>query len=230
MDIALEDLGSLLNSIKITPNTQLAIVSNQGSLIGYKNLSQLLSKQHSQNQETTNLPNIKSLNNSVLNHAYTDTDTDLKQFSIDGKTWLGLTTTVGKNASVKLVMAIPMHELLAETYKNIRLMLIFAILIILMAIIWSYWAGGKISKYLDGLVDMAHAMIRFDFSKSSKQNIPIREVLEVQLAANNVSKTVDSILSIGKILGSESDIDIMLDKVLVLTVDATHCLSGAVYL
>lgn len=230
MDIALDDMSTVLEEVKITPHTELAIISNDGDLLGYKDIPKILDDWADKNFTNELLPEINILEKSPLIKAYTDSYDELNQFEFNNQKWLGITKQMGNNLSMKLVMAIPINELLGKAYKYMQLMLTISIIIILMAFILSRLAAKKISKYLDQLVNQAGDIVRFNFSKVPDKNIPIREIVDLQTASNKVSKTLDSMLSISKIIGTESDLDIMLQKVVELTVDATHCIAGAVYI
>lgn len=153
MDIALGDVSSVLERIKITPNTELALVSNDGYLIGYKDMQSILDLWLIDNFTNELLPEVNILQDNPLVKAYNQDSNHLDQFEYKNQKWLGIKADMGNNLTMQLIMAIPIHELLGKAYAYMKLMLALAVLIIILASLWSWWAAGKLSKYLDQLVE-----------------------------------------------------------------------------
>lgn len=229
LDLALEDLSKHLPSLQLTPGTELALVDGRGRVVAYRDMSKVL---HPTEDGKVGLGSVAQLGVAPLMLLPADADAEASPyFRAAGKNWLGFVLQVdGHQQPLRLLMAVPMQELLHGFYDlMLRMMLLVSGLIVLF-LAWCWWAGGKMGKHLEHLFLHARRVAYFDFSSALPVHTWVQEVAELQQAANNVGQTVEAFLEISRILGSESHMDNMLQQVLEKCVTATRCQAGAVYL
>ncbi len=231
LDLALQDLSTTLDRLKITPGTEVALLGADDKVIAYKGLAKWIEDNHQNLDGSVSLPNVEQLRTAALTSTQRDPSGQAVRFDIDGHDWLGYSLDLSQTSHpMRLLMAIPMQELLGDAYLAMRNMLLLAIAISLLALAWGWWISGKLSGQLAHLLAQARRMVHFDFARPESEASTIIEVAALQSAANNASKTVESFLSLGTILGKEQDTELMLQRVLAKCVQATGCESGAVYL
>ncbi|WP_082752558.1 HD domain-containing phosphohydrolase [Janthinobacterium sp. B9-8] len=230
IDVVLDDLANSLEGLKISPNTQLALVNEKGKVLAYPDMKKVLIKAGDKfDFSTVDGLGISSL--SRLNTLGLETG-KVAAFDVGGQEWLGaaLPFDVWQSAGMRLLVAAPSDDLLGELRGKLLnlIFLVVGLALVLMPLGW--WAGAKIGKSMDKLTAQAQRMSRFDFSQSQLKTTMVQEVNDLSGVMSDMSQTIQTFLQISQDMATEPKVEHMLNNVLNQMVMATRCLAGVVYL
>ncbi|STQ89522.1 HD domain-containing phosphohydrolase [Iodobacter fluviatilis] len=230
IDVVLDDLANSLEGLKISPNTQLALVNEKGRVLAYPDMQKVLIKGGDKFEFSTvdglAVPSLSKLNALGLDKG------KVAAFEVNGQEWLGasLPFDVWQSDGMRLLVAAPSDDLLGGLRgKLLHLIVVVAVLaLLLMPLGW--WAGAKIGKSMDKLTAQAQRMSRFDFSQSQLKNTMVQEVNDLSGVMHDMGQTIETFLQISQDMATEPKVEHMLNNVLDQMVMATRCLAGVVYL
>ena len=229
LDIALHDLGQDLADLRITPGTELALVDGKGAVIAYSDMPALSDPA----QGTPVLRPVDTLPTQALSTLRNiGQDGVPVSYTSEGRAWLGVILPFDalNRTDMRMLLTVPAAELLGGLQHSRTRMILIAGGLILLCLPLGWWAGSRIGQALEHVTAQAKRMSGFDFSRPPAQPTPLREVAELNRVMNHVSDTVEAFLSISQVLGSEPQIEAMLNLVLEKLVHATRCQGGAIYL
>jgi HD-GYP domain-containing protein (c-di-GMP phosphodiesterase class II) len=230
IDVVLDDLATSLTALKISPNTQLALIDSTNKVMAYPDMSKVLIKSADKfdfkGVDELGIPALAKLN--VL----AATPGKVATFDVDGTEWLGvvLPFNVWRTGDVRLLVAAPSDDLLGDLRaKGVRLIYwVIGISLLLMPFGWL--AGATIGSSLDKLTIQAQRMSHFDFGKASSEPTLVQEANTLSEVMNEMGQTIQTFLQISQDMATEPKVERMLDNVLNQMVSATRCTAGAVYL
>ncbi|QEI09355.1 HAMP domain-containing protein [Pigmentiphaga aceris] len=232
IDVVLDDLASYLRDLKLTPNTELALIDRQNKVLAYPDVSRFLTPVgESFIFKTVDMMGIPSLQRVLQLPAGDDQVHDIEA---GGQSWLGMTVPVnmGMAQDLRLLAVAPYDELTEGVRRmgNRTLLFIAAVVLAFLPIGW--WVGNTIGSSLDRLIRRTREIRRFDFEtgKDSNTRDRAREVAELSKDMDGMAETIEHFLQISQKLATEKDMQRMLEAVLREVVNATHCAAGAVYL
>ncbi|MFT3799861.1 MAG: HD domain-containing phosphohydrolase [Burkholderiaceae bacterium] len=233
VDVTLEDLGEALGSLRMTPSAALALVKKDGEVIGYRDMEALLVRKPDSDDFT-----VRSLDTlgidalSRLRHAAGD-DGRVVSYESEGREWFGVTLPFDgiDGVDLRLLVAAPLDELLGALVLNRTRMILMSIALIVLFLPFGWLVGSTVGHALEGAAAQALRMSRFDFRRRRDRPVSaLREVGALNGVMDKVAGSMESMLAIGSVLGTEPRIETMLAQVLEKFVDATRCRGGAVYL
>jgi len=230
IDVVIDELAGALSDLKMSKNTQLALVDSDQKVMAYPDMARVLIKGEDKfdfiSLQDLGVPGLIRLN------ALGGEPGRVAMFDVDGQEWMGvvLPFDVWQAGKTRLLVAAPSDDLLGGLQdKAARLgWLVGGFALLLMPFGWV--AGAAISKNLDKLTAQAHRMSHFDFVQRPSKPTLLREVNALSFVMNDLGRTIQTFLQISQDMATEPKVERMLDNVLISLVSATRCTAGAVYL
>jgi HD-GYP domain-containing protein (c-di-GMP phosphodiesterase class II) len=230
IDVTLNDLASNLDSFKISPNAQLALVNAKGRVLAYHDMTKVLHKDGDHfdfsTVESLGVPSLSKLNTLTLDKG------KVAVFDVGSQEWLGfvLPFDVWYSSGVRLLVTAPSDDFLGELRSQLLNLIAVVIGLALLLMPLGWWAGARIGKSMDRLIDQAQRMSRFDFSKLRLKNTMVQEVNDLSGVMSDMSQTIQTFLQISQDMATEPKVERMLANVLSQMMMATRCQGGVVYL
>jgi len=233
VDMALEDLGEALGSLRMTPNAELALVDEDGAVIAYRDMNALL--EHRRALGASDVGTLQTLGVGALTRLWqvAAADGQVVSYEAGGRKWIGVSLPFDgiDGVSMRLLSAAPVDELLGVLALNRARMILISIGLIVLFLPFGWQAGSAVGRALEGIAAQALRMSRFNFRRRKERAASmLREVESLNSVMDKVAGSMESLLEISRVLGSEPRIETMLAQVLEKFVQATRCRGGAVYL
>lgn len=236
MDIGLDDLMLVMDRLRMTPGTEIALVDEQGEVILYQDMQAFLDDEDHpapDRDATLTLPSLDQLGASALRGTYdAERSDEVISLQADGKEWLGLAlpfTALGE-APLQLLLAMPTDELLYSLKQHQQRLILISVLLILPFLLLGWRGGSFIARHLERIAARTRQLSRFDFQRLPAQPSSLQEINTLNAAVNDVSDTVEALLETSRILNTEKQIGVMLEQLLEKLLSATRCQGGAAYL
>ena len=236
-DIRLETLDELLADQKITPHTQVAVVTSDADIISNEAVDQLIFSATRPgvapslvNLQDSGLPVISTLAPIVRSlraeNAYAGA------VEGPGGDWRVLINPIkiGNVATDYLVMAIPEQELMSTAIHQRNLSIGITLILLLAAIPITLLVARSVAKPVRALADEAEAIRRFDFSKPVEVASSVQEIDQLAGTMDGMKQTIRRFLSISEAVASEEDFDKLLPLLLSDTIAAAEAEAGVLYL
>ncbi|MGR2682756.1 HD domain-containing phosphohydrolase [Chromobacterium haemolyticum] len=229
-DIQLDDIGRILQKLRMTPHSTLALTSDQGAVIS----SDLGSGEAKvEKNGKLSLPKLIEINNLVLNQLL-----QLKQenkslmFSVNNENWQGtiLSVPVPGGKFLKLLIAAPHRELLADALAIRNHILLVTAILIFFGVAIAFWLAKLASRPLKKLTEEAEKIRRFDFSNRVEVNSTIKEVVELSQSFDSMKSTIRQFLELSTALASETHFPTLLKRVLTELQQASNAEGGVLLL
>ncbi|MBB2496528.1 HD domain-containing phosphohydrolase [Aquipseudomonas ullengensis] len=230
MDVAVDDLGSETQNLRLTPGTEIAVTDGQGRVVAYPDLDRVLVK----SGETLRLARIDELGVPSLSqlHASAIEGSKPRLFQADGQDWYGMSLPLSTFAdqNVQVLLAVPAKELLAGARKVLFEQTLSAAVLIIVLLLVGWALGRRIGGPLRALADQVRALAGFDFGREVGVRSRVAEVGELSHVLRRMAGTIQNFQSLTLTLSRETQLDSMLGGVLTQLVEATSVASGAIYL
>lgn len=237
VDIALDSLDEALNRQKVTPNTQLALVTPAGKLIAHANVD---TEQASKEQEIGDqvllsidrsgipvlaglVPALKAL---PQGETYSASESDSNQqwrVSISPLQLLGSTT-------LYLMMAVPDYELMATVINQRNLSIALTLLILLASIPITITVARTLVNPIKQLAVEAEAIRRFDFSMPISIQSSTLEVDQLAVTMDGMKQTIRRFLSVSESVATEENFDRLLPILLSEAIAFAEAEAGVLYM
>ncbi|WP_323024618.1 HD domain-containing phosphohydrolase [Castellaniella sp.] len=233
VDVALEDLGEALGSLRMTPSAELALVDDGGVVIGYRDMEALLTRRNT--WDDFGMRTLDTLGVGALTRLRQVADANGRVVSYEsgGREWIGVALPFDgiDGVDMRLLSAAPVDELLGVLALNRTRMILISVALILLFLPLGWLVGSAVGRALEGIAAQALRMSRFNFRRRKERSASaLREVEALNDVMDKVAGSMESLLDISRVLGSEPRIETMLAQVLEKFVHATRCKGGAVYL
>jgi HD-GYP domain-containing protein (c-di-GMP phosphodiesterase class II) len=229
IDLPLNHLSTTLKKIKLTPNSEIAVIDKNKHVIAtnFDGNRQAMVK----NNEL-DLPILSNQNYPILSKLLQKSEIEkIQTIDIDGN-WFGQRFELINYGNLKLdlLVATPRQELLNDLVKSRNIFILFAFIFGALLLSLGWWIGRRLGVTLQQNIQRVKQMSSFDFSLPPLKSSVISEIHQLQEVTDDVSSIIQGFLNITQTLNSEQDVRILLDKVLMYFVQAIQCQSGAVYL
>ncbi len=231
MDVVLDDLATQLDNLKVTPNTQLALVNSQNEVLAYPDMARVLKRQGDSFDFNT-LDELGEASLTPLASLLTD-DKPAALYEVKGREWLGVSMNfdVWRSPGMRLLVALPSSELMGELERRRMQVIALIVVVVLLLLPVGWWAGAGIGHSLDSLSRRAQRIGRFDFARPAQPRTSgVREVNQLSTAMDGMGRTIETFLRISETMATEPQVERMLDVVLQQFLAATRCDGAAVYL
>jgi HD-GYP domain-containing protein (c-di-GMP phosphodiesterase class II) len=230
IDVVLDDLSATLGSMKMTPNTQMALVNAQHEVLAYPDMARVLTQTDGRfsfkTVQALGEPSLVELEaaNPPLGEA-----TLLKS---GRQEVLGviLPFDVWQGQGMRMLITAPVDELLGDLSAKRRRLILMVLGLVLLMLPVGWLAGGRIGRSLDRLTVQAQRIGRFDFSGAEVPSSHVKEVNQLTGVMQGMSHTIQSFLGLSRQMATEPQVEKMLEQVLHQLVEATRCAAAAVYL
>jgi len=233
VDVTLEDLGEALGSLRMTPSAELALVDDDGAVIGYRDMEALLVRKDG--SDDFDLRTLDGLGVDALTRLGRGA-ADLGRvvsYESGGREWFGMALPFNAidGVTMRLLTAAPVDELLGPLTHTRTRMILISIALIVLFLPLGWLVGSAVGRALEDVSAQSLRMSWFDFHRrKSRPASALREVEALNGVMDKVAGSMESLLDISRVLGSEPRIETMLTQVLEKFVQATRCEGGAVYL
>ncbi len=230
VDMALDDLATSLGDLRLTPGSELALLDTSNRVMAYRDMERVLVQDGEgfgfRKLDALDVPALRRLVQVVPGE-----DGSAVAYDVQGREWLGMVLPFDVIAGyrMRLLIAAPSDELLSDMEKMRSRMIQIAAVLVLLFLPLGWWAGSAIGRRLEDTARQARRMSRFDFSGQAARPSVLREVNALSEVVDNVSSTVEAFLDISRTLGTEPQVERMLQQVLEKFMRATRCSGGAVY-
>ncbi|MGB0671896.1 MAG: GAF domain-containing protein, partial [Rhodospirillales bacterium] len=236
-DITLNSLAEALQSFKVTPGTDLALVTQGGKMVAYLDPAKVM--EPAKDGGKPRQADVAALENKALAETYkafangkAKDPVLVADRQIDGLTWRTMATSVplGGGSAYILALAAPTSELLADVNRLINEAAVWLMMTILVILPFTLYLGRRMARPLNALVKETEAIKRFDFSQPLTVHSAISDVDELAEAMGGMKNTIRQFLDISKAIADEEDFDQLLDLLVDETIAATHAEGGVIYL
>lgn len=230
IDVVLDDLSASLGKMRMTANTQLALVNDKDEVLAYPDMQRVLIDQGNSFAFKT----VHQLDNPYLKElvAANPNEGQAEVFQAGNEEMLGviLPFNVWQGQGMRLLVVAPVDELLGPL-KAQRMKLIWLVLgLVAVMLPMGWFAGAAVGRSLDRLSVFAQCIARFDFANLRPVPTFVREVNQLSGVMTDMSQTIQNFLMLSQKMATEPQVERMLDEVLTQLVVATRCNAGAVYL
>lgn len=230
IDATAMDLSKHMDSLRLTPGTEIAIINQDELLLAYPDIDRFILS----DARETRLASLREINVPVLQALVTQSAgmQSLTHFKDDGRDWYGLVSPLVAlgNDDLRILIAIPGDELLGNVKKSIlsQLQWAFSIMIVLLLAGWA--VGQRIGKPIAELEKQVRSLANLNFDNKITTQTSIREVHALTRVLDDMSATIRHFKSLSMALNRERDPDRLLQSVLEELVKAIGHASGCIYL
>lgn len=236
-DIPLSALGAALQRQKVTPSSQLALVSRDGYVVAHEDLKRLIATPATpdappalQNLNDFGIPALKGLASSITKNMAPEGIS--KTVELDGEDWRVSVLPIELEGSepLYLMTAIPKSELFATALKIRSTSILITLLVILIAVPIIWFISRAISKSLRTLANEAEVIRHFEFDQPITLRSNIAEVNSLATTMDVMKSTIRKFMDITHAVAAENDFEKLLPMLLNETIVAGEAQSGALYL
>ncbi|GGI15982.1 HD domain-containing phosphohydrolase [Oxalicibacterium faecigallinarum] len=235
-DIPLSSLSTALKKQKVTPSSQLVLVTSEGSVVAYEDIKRLIPA--SDDTSSTMLKHLDTFGIKPLQGMM-----DLikpeesamgmeRSISVDDEKWRISVQPIRLPGAhpLYLMVAIPESELFA-TALNIRSASIGLSLLLLAIAIPLIWLISRLmSRSIRALAHETEAIRRFEFAEPIGIKSAISEVDALAKAMDGMKTTISKFTDVTQTVAAEKNFDKLLAKLLKETMSISGARSGALYL
>ena len=231
-DVTLAQLSDILARQRITPSTELALLSDSGEVLAYHEPGKVVHREAA--DEPPRLATLDSLDPPVLKRVFgRPSQADgLQDFKWNGQDWTGSRRTLPltDEARVHLVMAAPKVELVAEANRIRWQSLLVTVLLVIAATPLAWLLSRVVSTPLRRLAAEAQSIREFDFRHPIATRSLILEIDRLAGAMDAMKQTVRNFLGISTDLSAEYRFNALLQRVCRETMSTMDADAGMVYL
>lgn len=215
-DISLFHLSQTLAKHQQSPRSELIMFDKSGGdfwVTAYKDPDKMMTKPPG-NQERSRAAD---LGTPVVDYAATLPNIldPFYSFTFDNEQWLGSTRKLSLEGrdNYYLVSLAPEQEILEDARKLQHKVLSYTIIMILLAIPFTWFLARKISSPIKMLAEETRRICRFDFKSRKRSHSVIKEVEELGQAMDMMELTIGKFISLITSLASEQDFDKLLKRI-----------------
>jgi len=230
-DLTLKNISNSLMKSKMTPGSEMYLVTSSGTVIASSNEGEELIEN---TQGKVILKNINELSSAVIVDVLSQNlfKEQKLSFRSEGKLWQGAVKKIGKlgGDDLYLLAFTPVKELLEDAIE-IGLKSIYLLIFIIMLALPVVWLISKrMSIAMQSLAVEADKIMHFDFSVSRLSESKIKEVDELSNAQNLMKSSLSQFISLINSLAIEKNFDSLLEKITSETLKASKANAVATYL
>ena len=228
IDMVLDDISSSLNSMRITPRAEMALVNDQMQVLAYHDMSKVLFEVDNR----IDFKKVKEVGEPSL-IALAEANPPFQEprfFDVGGEELLGIVLPFNVWEGQRLMITVPVNDMLGDLIAKRRYLVMLVIGLVGLMLPMGWVLGGRIARSLDHLTDNAKRIGRFDFGGEPIKPTFVKEVNQLGDVMGGMSHTIQSFLQLSQVMAVEPEVDKMLSKVLHELVEATRCTGAAVYL
>ncbi len=236
IDITLQALSGWLAALKLTPNTQIALVDTDGKLIAHADHNTVvrLSKRGRGRliRATLDEPEYAPLRALIGTAPPRSFSTGITAFEQAGVAYQGMVMSLPVDGArpYTLAIAVPEFELFAAARDGAVQTAIVLGLILVVAIPLGTLVARQVARPLLALAAEARDVRNFDFTPS---RLPVTHIIEVDRLAADMDSMRDTLRrfsQISALITSEADFDSLMRQILEQTAQTVGAIHGVLYL
>ncbi|PEH72735.1 HD domain-containing phosphohydrolase [Edwardsiella tarda] len=230
-DIQIDGLERLLQAARVTPNSHLALLNAQGQLLASDvdlptmdmtydvAPPRLAQMQHSPLAPLISLDDKPALQMIPLHQA-------------DGRAWQGMVVkfSIPGGEVLRLLMASPDNELMANVKEDVGRILRISILILLLGLVGALWLAHRASKPLNLLLEEVGKIEAFRFDEPVTIKSNIIEIHRLAKAFAQMKDSINHFMTISQALVAERHQQTLLARILAEMTQQTHACGGLILL
>ncbi|KAB2964766.1 MAG: HD domain-containing protein [Zoogloea sp.] len=235
-DIRLEALDGTLRRQRMTPGSQLVIFEPDTQVVAYSE-GDWLATAGQGTREAGARPRLADLEGGVMAALAARLPgggdaLPLADFQSGGRDWHGAVARLALPGGRKafLGVAIPDDELLVEARSIRDRSLLATLLVMLLALPFTYYAARLVSRPIRGLAEETAAIRRFDFADPVATRSVVREVDDLAADLASMKGAIRRFLDIASVTAREADFDRLLARLVDETVAVVGARAGGLYL
>ena len=238
-NITLQTLGNILKRQKITPHSELAVLGGGDKMLAYEDMSKVVMRFAADGTPISpalkdfGVPALAALGQKFMaSPGGADQEQPLLALQVGNEGWHGTIAAMPLAGweGVRLAMAVPDSELLAEARQISRDSVISTTIVFLLVLPIGIAMARRVSKDLGKLAEEAQAVRRFDFSKPVQVASIVKEVDDLAGTIGVMKQTIRRFLDITSAVAAEGNFDRLLLRLLDETVAAANASAGLLYL
>ncbi|NMM43576.1 hypothetical protein HH303_03740 [Rhodospirillaceae bacterium KN72] len=233
LDATVASLAKEIGDMRITDNTKVAVVQQNGTLIAYSDFDKTLGYTADGRIRRNNL---SSINVPILRDIETEhgleTEVSSEVMNSDGEDWIFAIRTLDVDASetVRIVFAVPTDELFAATRSIIRSQVGIIVIVLLIFLPVGLYIIRQIARPLSQLSEDVKELASFEFGNPVFVKTRIKEAVELAGTVDSLRVTIRRFLDINRAIAAEEDFDTLLVKLLDEIIATTKTEAGILYL
>lgn len=238
-DIPLSALGAALQRQKVTPSSQLVLVSRDGHVVAYEDLGRLIAtpaKPGEQGQavlkhlDDFDIPALAGSVSSITKNMAPQGIS--RTVEVEGEDWRVSVLPIALEGSepLYLMTAIPKSELFATALKIRSASILITLLVILIALPVIWFVARAISKSMRVLASEAELIRHFEFDQPITLRSNINEVNSLAETMDGMKSTIRKFMDMTHAVAAENDFEKLLPMLLREIMVAGEAQSGALYL
>ncbi|WP_052063759.1 HAMP domain-containing protein [Nitrincola sp. A-D6] len=230
IDATVMDLSEQMDSLRLTPGTEIAIINQDALLLAYPDIERFILS----DARETRLASLQEINVPVLQALISQPQGThgLARFSHAGHDWYGLVSPLAVlgDDDLRILIAIPGNELLGNVKKSFLSQVQWAFSIMLVLLLSGWAVGQRIGNPIAELEKQVRSLANLNFDNKITARTSIREVHALAHVLDDMSGTIRHFKSLSMTLNRERDPDKLLQSVLEELVKAVGHASGCIYL
>ncbi|QEW07275.1 HD domain-containing phosphohydrolase [Nitrincola iocasae] len=230
IDATVMDLSEQMDSLRLTPGTEIAIINQDELLLAYPDIDRFILS----DARETRLATLGEINVPVLQSLVRQSvgTRNLTYFNHAGQNWYGFVSPLAVlgDDDLRILIAIPGQELLGNVEKSFLSQVQWAFSIMLVLLLSGWAVGQRIGNPIAELEKQVRSLANLNFDNKITTQTSIREVHALARVLDDMSSTIRHFKSLSMTLNRERDPDQLLQSVLEELVMAVGHVSGCIYL
>ncbi|WCN11560.1 HD domain-containing protein [Marinomonas mediterranea] len=230
VDASIEDLSSFMKDLLPNKHTAMALVDQDGLVIGSPSDVSLIRY----NIDTPRLITVDELGVPALDQLITQyaPSNSLAKMDINGSNWYGFFQSVinESDQNWRVLYSVPEKQLLEDVNEHLIHQLTLSGIIIGILVLFGWLIGRSISRPLLLLSEEVGALASFDFNRKISVASSVKEVNLLSSLTDHMALAIKNFQSITQELSRDPDLEKMLEQVSKHLVAITSSEAGAVYL
>lgn len=230
LDASVNDLGGEVSDLRLTPGTEIALLSGKDEVIAYTDLQKVFRR----DVDGVRLASLGELDVPILEQVRKLPEPPRKPqlLSYQGEDWYVLNLSLGKIGESEgyILIAMPATELLAGVRDTLRKQTRWVLVLTAVLLLIGWALGQRLGRPLKLLADQVEQLASFDFTTPIGVHSRISEVNDLSKVVARMAKAIGNFQTITITLSQERQLERMLDVVLEQLIKIAGGRGGAVYL
>ncbi|MDX5445663.1 MAG: metal-dependent phosphohydrolase [Zoogloeaceae bacterium] len=230
LDAEFGSLASQIDELRMTRSSELAIVDADGIVIAHHDPTAMLIPEAG---DTFRLATIDELKRPLLRAAFSLSGAAAVGHAgrVNGREWRLVRAPLAPVGSLELfaLLAIPEDEMFADAREILTGQLLIALLIFAVSVPLGLLVTQRSVVSLRRLAEETRALEAFDFEERPPLRSHIGEIDQLAIATDRMRQTLSDFLETSIALGSEHDVETLLERILGTVLQTARARGGAIY-
>lgn len=233
LDATLDQLANEVQNLRLTPGTEVAIAEEDGTLIAYPDLFQVVQSTPDGEVDRQHIGSLASpVLGAVAEKLGLSGGNRRGKMMANGRQWIvsSRPMDLGMGNNVRLLFAVPTDQLFSATRAIIRDQGLVVLLLLLLSIVITLLIIRQITRPLRQLSEDVQGLAAFEFASPVKVDSRVREASELAETIDRLRLTISRFMYINRVIAAEKDFNTLLVKILDEIVATTETQAGILYL